>query len=384
MIAALQLWLAPLAAGLLTLWAGLIALAAEGDPQLPRAITTPLAGGAEGITAPRGLHIVHLALLVVAAALASVAVAWWLWPPGRALARLAPTVLLVWTLGDLLPRVVATLLPQDLLTGARGWAERSLVLFRPLLRALAWTDRRTTTLARPERGERSMLAGVFSLSQMTVAEVMTPRIDIVAVDRAATSDEAITVFRTAGYARLIVYDNHPDAVAGALYAKDLLNALHEGEDRVDWRALIRPVTFVPEAKTLDRQLRDFQRGPSHLAVVVDEFGGTAGLVTLEDILEQIVGEIHDEHDVDEVEPIQRGPGGELSVQGGVALTDLEAEVGRRFGREDVDTVGGLVLAALGRVPRVGDHVRENGISLHVDQVIRRRVKRVTVTMEEDE
>ena len=149
------------------------------------------------------------------------------------------------------------------------------------------------------------MIGVFALSDMTVAEVMTPRIDIVGVD---LSDAAGRRRRRrcsrSEHARLLVFEGQPDAVAGVVYAKDMLAHLDDAPNAARWTALIRPVPFVPEGKTLDRQLRDFQRGPSHLAVVVDEFGGTAGIVTLEDILEQIVGEIHDEYDMDEVEPVR--------------------------------------------------------------------------------
>ena len=135
---------------------------------------------------------------------------------------------------------------------------------------------------------------------------------------------------------------------------------------------------MPEGKPLDRQLRDFQRGPSHLAVVVDEFGGTAGLVTLEDILEQIVGEIQDERDTDEVAPIQVVAEDQLRVEGGVALSELEGVLGHSFDREDVSTVGGLVLAEFGRVPRTGEAIDLDGYRLIVEQVIRRRVRRVAV------
>ena len=120
---------------------------------------------------------------------------------------------------------------------------------------------------------------------------------------------------------------------------------------------------MPEGKTLDRQLRDFQRGPSHLAVVVDEFGGTAGIVTLEDILEQIVGEIQDEYDTDEVAPIQVVGPDHLRVEGGVALSELEGVLGHSFDREDVSTVGGLVLAEFGRVPRAGESIDLQGYRL---------------------
>ena len=215
-----------------------------------------------------------------------------------------------------------------------------------------------------------MLLGVFSLADTTVAEVMTPRIDIVAVDSAADRDEVTATLRSSEHARLLVYDGHPDAVAGVIYAKDILAA---SDDATPWQTLIRPSAFVPEGKTLDRQLRDFQRGPSHLAVVVDEFGGTAGIVTLEDILEQIVGEIQDERDTDEVAPIQVVSEDQLRVEGGVALSELEAVLGHSFDREDVSTVGGLVLADFGRVPRGGETIDLQGYRLVVEQVIRRRV-----------
>jgi putative hemolysin len=166
-----------------------------------------------------------------------------------------------------------------------------------------------------------------------------------------------------------------------IYAKDMLPGLGPDAGPADWHPLIRPVECVPEAKSLDRQLRDFQRSASHLVVVVDEFGGTSGLVTLEDVLEQIVGEIRDEYDTDEVAPVQRLPEGGWAVQGGVALADLESELGHSFAREDVSTVGGLVLAALGRVPKAGETLALDGYRLTVDQVTRRRVRRVTVRSE---
>ena len=205
-----------------------------------------------------------------------------------------------------------------------------------------------------------MLLGVFSLAGTTVAEVMTPRIDIVAVDSSATREEVIATLRRSEHARLLVYDAHPDAVAGVIYAKDILAGSGDG---APWTAAIRPASY-------------FQRGPSHLAVVVDEFGGTAGLVTLEDILEQIVGEIQDEYDTDEVAPIQVVGPDQLRVEGGVALSELEGVLGHSFAREDVSTVGGLVLAEFGRVPRSGEQMDIQGYRLTVEQVVRRRVRRV--------
>jgi CBS domain containing-hemolysin-like protein len=380
MIAMLQLFIAPLLAALLTLWAAWLALAAESDADLPRALSGQLGPQGSAGTLSRHLHVAHLALLMLAGAAAGGAVAWWAWSPAVGAVRLLLAVLLVWVLGDLVPRLLAAVAPE--LTGpVRRAAVPTLVPFRPLLRLAAWADdRRTAVPATRSRqsgeAQRDMLLGVFSLADTTVAEVMTPRIDIVAVDTSADRDEVVNTLRSSEHARLLVYDGHPDAVVGVIYAKDILAI--GPEDPRPWHALIRPAAFVPEGKTLDRQVRDFQRGPSHLAVVVDEFGGTAGIVTLEDILEQIVGEIQDEYDTDEVAPIQVVSEDQWRVEGGVALSELESALGHSFDRDDVSTVGGLVLAEFGRVPRSSESIDVEGFRLVVEHVVRRRVKRIGV------
>jgi CBS domain containing-hemolysin-like protein len=380
MIAMLQLFFGPLVLTALTLWAAWLALAAEADAELPRSLTGQIPAEGGPLAVSRQLHVAHLACLVLAGAAAGTTVVWWAWRPLPGLARLILAVGLVWVVGDLLPRVVAAVAPE--MTGpVRRAAVRTLGPFRPLLRLIAWADARMRSPRQTQprhlgNAQRDMLLGVFSLADTTVSEVMTPRIDIVAVDLAASRDEVVQTLRSAEHARLLVYDGHPDAIAGVIYAKDML--AHLDDDGTSWHALIRPAAFVPEAKTLDRQLRDFQRGPSHLAIVVDEFGGTAGLVTLEDILEEIVGEIRDEYDTDEVAPIQDLGDDEWRVQGGTALSELEAVLGHRFERQDVSTVGGLVLAEFGRVPRTGETLEINGYQLIVEQIVRRRVRRVTV------
>ena len=380
MIAFLQLFLAPLVAVALTLWAAWLTLAAESDADLPRALGGDDIPEAAGGSLSRHLHVAHLALLVLAGAAAGAAAAWWARSPSGGLIRLVAAIGLVWIVGDLLPRIVGAVAPE--LTGpARRGAAATLAPLRPFLRLAGWADARarsripTNGARNPGPAERDMLLGVFSLAGTAVADVMTPRIDIVAVDSSATRDEVIATLRRSEHARLLVYDGHPDAVAGVIYAKDILAG---SDDGAPWTAAMRPASFVPEGKTLDRQLRDFQRGPSHLAVVVDEFGGTAGIVTLEDILEQIVGEIQDEYDTDEVVPIQVLGPEHLRVEGGVALSELEGVLGHSFAREDVSTVGGLVLAEFGRVPRSGESLDIQGYRLTVEQVVRRRVRRVGV------
>jgi CBS domain containing-hemolysin-like protein len=375
MIAMLQLFIAPLLAALLTLWAAWLALAAESDADLPRALSGQIGESGAG-SLSRNLHVAHLALLMLAGAAAGGAVAWWAWSPALGLVRLFLAVLLVWVLGDLVPRLLAAVAPE-LTVPVRRAAIPTLVPFRPLLRLAAWADERARDRApanvsrKSGEAQRDMLLGVFSLADTTVAEVMTPRMDIVAVDLAAEPDEVIRTLRSSEHARLLVYDGNPDSVVGVIYAKDIL-AIGPDDPR-PWHALIRPAAFVPEGKTLDRQVRDFQRGPSHLAVVVDEFGGT-----LEDILEQIVGEIQDEYDTDEVAPIQVVSEDQWRVEGGVALSELEDALGHSFDRDDVSTVGGLVLAEFGRVPRSGESIDVEGFRLVVEHVVRRRIKRVGV------
>lgn len=378
MMTTLQFWMVPVVAAF-TAWAGIVAVAAEGDVHLPRVLAAELADRRESLTTARTLHVVHLALLVLAAALGSFALDWWSWPPAVAATRLILLVLLLWVAGDLLPRLIAAIAPEAVPI-ARRISEPGLTLFQPLLRMVSFADRGVEPVARMMASavDRESVHGVFALAEMTVAEVMTPRLDIVSVELRSPAREVVDQLRRSRHSRLLVVDDDPDAVVGVLYAKDLLPAGSEAEVPEDWHPLIRPALFIPEAKTLARQLRDFQRGPSHLVVVVDEFGGTAGLVTLEDILEQIVGEIQDEHDVDEVMPIQVTAPGEWLVQGGVALSELEAALAVEFEREDVNTVGGLILAELGRVARAGDSVEVAGHRFQVDQVVRRRVRRVRV------
>jgi magnesium and cobalt transporter len=385
LLAALQLWVAPVLAVLFTLGSAMIALAEHDDRGLPRLLAPgPRAPLQAPMTPARSLHVLHLALLALAAALAATALGWWAWPPETATLRFLTAVLLVWILGELAPRLWAANEP-GLVHFEGRFVQGMLAFFRPLLVAVAWADRgfrkgRVASVSSPHTAplERDMLTGLMALSEMTVADVMTPRLDIVAVDFSLARDQVVETFRRAEHSRLLVVDGDPDSVVGVMYAKDLLPGLGDEPAVSDWHQLIRPVGFVPEGKTLDRQLRDFQRSGSHLVVVVDEFGGTSGILTLEDVLEQIVGEIRDEYDTEEVAPLERRPEGGWQVDGGAPLVDLEAELQHGFEREDVSTVGGLVLALFGRVPRGGESVTVDNYRFTVEQVVRRRIRRVVV------
>ncbi len=372
------------------LWAGLLALAEEaavGEALHTLGDAPPQTGGGR-VPLHRALYVSRLALLVLGAVGASRALAWWQQPWERSLLELAAAVGLLFVVGDALPRSIARLAPE-VSTAALPLARRTLVPFGPLLWLLAWVDRGLHALVaiprplQPHLGaaQRDMLLGVFTLADTTVDEVMTPRLDMVAVDVSATREELLDTLRQSEHTRLPAYDGTPDNIAGVVYAKDLVPfvmGLGEGRDggTARWQDLVRPALFVPETKTLDSQLRDFQRGPAHLAIVVDEFGGTAGLITLEDILEEIVGEIRDEHDVEAPATIRRD-GSRFVVDGRASLNDLSQALGRSFEHPDISTVGGLIYSALGRVPRAGEELVLDGFRVVVERVDRRRVTRVS-------
>lgn len=224
--------------------------------------------------------------------------------------------------------------------------------------------------------EEVLIHGVFSLGDTKVATIMVPRVDIVGLDKDTPWSEVVDRVRSAQHARLVVYDGTLDEVIGILYAKDLLPALLADEEPAGgWQSLVKPAMFVPESKTVEAQLRDFRAARRHLAIVADEFGGTAGLLTLEDVLELIIGDIQDEGDV-ELPDVEREAGGRLWVAASVTLDALSELTDRDWSRGDVTTVGGLVMEILGRVPKAGESLQVSGYKLVVERVVRRRVERV--------
>lgn len=221
-----------------------------------------------------------------------------------------------------------------------------------------------------------MLHGVFSLGDTQVHEIMVPRVDIVGLELETPWSEVVDRVRSARHARLVVFDGTLDEVVGILYAKDLLPALVADEEPRDgWRQLVRPASFIPTSKSVEAQLREFRSSRRHLAVVVDEFGGTAGIVTLEDVLELIIGDIQDEGDA-EPPDVEREEGERYWVSAGVTLDELSDITGHDFRRGDITTVGGLVMELLGRVPRAGEALVVGHFRVIVERVVRRRIERV--------
>jgi len=224
--------------------------------------------------------------------------------------------------------------------------------------------------------EEELMHGVFSLGDTEVREIMVPRVDIVGIAATTPWSEVLDRVRSSEHARFPVYDETLDNVIGILYAKDLLGAVVAAEEPPGgWLRLVRGAVFIPTTKTIDAQLRDFKDSRTHIAIVSDEYGGTAGLVTIEDVLEEIVGEIRDESDVEE-QDVEREGGARFWVAGRVPVDELRELMGVDFGIHDVTTVGGLVYALFGRVPRAGEALTRAGVRVVVERVRRRRIERV--------
>jgi magnesium and cobalt transporter len=229
-----------------------------------------------------------------------------------------------------------------------------------LIRTLA--DAENRELIEPE--SRLMLEGVLRMADMTAGDVMVPTLHMDLLDIAADYDELLAVVIATAHSRFPVYDGARDNVIGILMAKDLLKLQRAPE--LNLRTLLRPAVFVPESKRLNELLRDFRSNRNHLAIVIDEFGNTAGLITIEDVLEEIVGEIEDEFDEQEQENgIYTLADGSHRVAGDVSISAVNEAFGTRLPEEDFETIGGLVAQELGRVPRRAEAVAIGGLRFTV-------------------
>ncbi len=233
-----------------------------------------------------------------------------------------------------------------------------------------------------EEEERRMIHGVISFEETRVYEIMIPRTDMRAVPGDISISDSIPVFRECGHSRLPVYEKSPDHIVGILYVKDLIGAFMSDETSIPVSSLAREALFVPETMRI-ADLFDVMRGKRvHMAIVIDEYGGTAGLVTLEDLIEEIVGEIQDEYD-DESALIQKEPDGSYLVRGQMGLEDLSEALGYPFESSDMDSVGGLVLSLAGRFPDKGQRLPYGHWEFQVLEVEDHRIKMVRVTPLDD-
>lgn len=228
-----------------------------------------------------------------------------------------------------------------------------------------------------EQGERRMIYSIFHFGDTLAREIMVPRIDILALDVNSTLDEVITALNNSGHSRLPVYEESIDRVIGMLYAKDLLRVRQEGKTTIsNMRSLLRPAYFVPETKKVDELLREMQARSVHMALVVDEYGGIAGLVTLEDIVEEIVGEIRDEYDQKEEQLYEKVSDDEYVFHGQISLDDFNRLMGSQLPTDVADTLGGYIYSQIGRVPVGGERIEVDSLVLTVEQVSGRRIRRV--------
>ncbi|MCI0849497.1 MAG: HlyC/CorC family transporter [Chloroflexi bacterium] len=228
-----------------------------------------------------------------------------------------------------------------------------------------------------ENDEMTMIRRIAHMVDKAVREIMVPRIDIVAVDTDANVDDVLSLAVEKGLSRIPLYEETVDNIIGVVYAKDLLAYLANGSRGESLREIARPPYFIPEGKHVDELLAELRQNRVHMAIVVDEYGGTAGLVTIEDVLEEIVGEIQDEYDREEV-TVERVSETEAIIDARVSLDELNELFSLEIEGEDFDTLGGFVYHQLGRMPTPGDEVRADGLTMRVLSVLGRRIKKVRV------
>jgi CBS domain containing-hemolysin-like protein len=363
----------------------------------------------EGSTLPHGdarerthraLSITRLFAQITCGAAFAIGAELWVRPAPMTVAIALGGVLLILVLGEILPREVGDMIGAPVLARFALFISLVELIMNPLVATGAAIDGVLARLLPPPplseeregsaaplrdvvahgpqtpREQRAILRRVFSLGDTEVQEVMVPRVDIIGVERSTPWSEVVDRVRSSQHARLPVYDDTLDQVVGILYAKDLLAAvIADEEPAAGWASLVRPASFIPESKAIDSQLRDFKATRAHIAIVVDEYGGTAGLLTIEDILEEIVGDIRDENDWEEP-PIVAEANSRFWVSGRVTLDELSEALGEHFENKDITTVGGLIFQRLGRVPRAGETLTLHGFRVVVERVIRRRIDRL--------
>ena len=349
-----------------------------------------------------GITIIDIGASALAALLAERVVG----PRWAILVETVVMVLLLTTFAEVLPMTIAVKRPEQFLAVAGrpvAWLGALVKPVRPLLagltelvvRLIGRGDRRPepeltedelrtlvdvgTSEGVVERAEREMIHKVFELEDTLVRSVMVPRTDMFCLDVTTPVGQILPALREHLHSRVPVYERSIDVIVGILYTKDLLPYVAGLPPEFDLRAHLHPPYFVPESKRADALLHEFQAKKLHLAIVVDEYGGTAGLVTLEDLLEELVGEIADEYDEPE-RLIHRVDASTFRVAGKLSIEALNSAAGLAISSEGYDTVGGWVLDLFGRVPREGERVSRGDVTVTVEKVERTRVIEVLVTL----
>jgi magnesium and cobalt transporter len=228
-----------------------------------------------------------------------------------------------------------------------------------------------------------MLEGVLAVADMQVRDIMVPRSQMVFVERDEPAERLLDLVVESGHSRFPVIGEDRDQILGILLAKDLLRLKAAGDESFEIREYMRPVVFVPESKRLNVLLKQFRRSHNHIAIVVDEYGGVCGLVTIEDVIEQIVGEIDDEHDVEDDQTIRKDAPREFTVRALTPIADFNAFFGTQFSDEEFDTIGGLLMREFGRLPRRGETIKVGGLVFRIVRADRRRIDMLRVTTPTD-
>jgi magnesium and cobalt transporter len=230
----------------------------------------------------------------------------------------------------------------------------------------------------------SMIEGVLEVSDLQVRDIMVPRGQMVFIRRDQRAASILPLVVESGHSRFPVMDEDRDDIVGILLAKDLLRLIAEKGERFDIREYMRPALFVPESKRLNVLLREFRRNRNHMAIVVDEYGGVSGLVTIEDVIEQIVGEIDDEFDVEDDQNIRRDAERQFTVRGATRIAEFNEFFGARLSeQEGFDTVAGLLMKQLGHLPRRGESATIDGFEIRVLRADRRRIETLRVLAPRD-
>lgn len=277
-------------------------------------------------------------------------------------------------------RLIALLLspflaiPVRLANRGNGEAQQLVTITENELKSLVDASQREGVL---EQDERKMIFSIFQFGDTLAREIMVPRIDMFALDVDTPVEEAADALLASGYSRVPVYQDNVDNILGLLYTKDLLKVWRGGKQK-SLRELLRPANFIPESKKVDELLAEMQAQHIHIAIVADEYGGVAGLVTLEDIMEEIVGEIQDEYDQAEEQPYQMINEDEAIFLGRIDLDDFNEIMDSHLSTEEADTLGGFIYSRVGRVPKAGESIQEDDLLLTVEQITSRRIRKVRV------